>query len=146
MYTKLNVQFFSQTILKKKILPNCLLDNFFNGFVNNFSALLLLCKINIRDIFDILNFFKDFLSYWEVLRFWWNFGCELLVANLHPWIYIRTILTNSTFYSIFLRTKQLDICRKNIVQNCSEFFLDFINFQFYKKFWKIENNHRKSWK
>ena len=52
----------------KKRLPDYLSSDYFSQqFDNNFSALLL-CKINISNIFDLGGFFR-FLIYHEVLKF-----------------------------------------------------------------------------
>ena len=50
--------------IKKDRLPDYLLfiaQLFFYLFVNNFSALLVLCKINILDSFDMRDFFQIFI-------------------------------------------------------------------------------------
>ena len=53
--------------IKNDMLHDYLMKQFFYLLVNNFSTLLLLCKINIVDI--TLSDFLRFLFYREVLKF-----------------------------------------------------------------------------
>ena len=52
----------------KNRLPNYLLQIFFYQFVNTFSALLLLCKINVINILNVVDFVGIF-SYDNVFKF-----------------------------------------------------------------------------
>ena len=50
--------------MKQNKLLDFLLDNyFFNQFLNNSLALLLLCKMNFLDIYNIVDFFQIFIEH-----------------------------------------------------------------------------------
>ena len=69
--------------MKKNILPDYSLNNYFIcQFINTFSALLL-CKINVLDFFDMGDLKKNFF---DIAKYWNSDRIELFgnVRAIHP--------------------------------------------------------------